>query len=607
MGWFGKKFEDGSRTVLAMYQDSAGRRRKFLLGGVVLLAVLGAGGYGLARYMNAKTTERVGTSWVALQGCLLGDALKPGEKPSLRFRAIQLSAMTQADVARVSAGAEPWPDRCARHAHELREALVASSRTQEGRADLGSWSAKLATALRSGVAFQQDLSDVIDRTWERAAQEGLSAVGGTAPAVPPPPPASPLTVDMLRDVKPIVKGAADLKTLALETHPASVVRFLFEDKEGPDRYLLCSVSAANATGSCSALPASVVASPVGLQLLGTADDDADVLLFAGKRGSEGVFRSGSGERVEAVTSLGGYAAKDGFVALLGYDESTRRLELVRKTGASPAQKLPVVPDLKLADPTRDAALLWNHIVYRGANSFNETWLGSVDVRAAPAGPGTPAPIGVLAEPGPSQPDPDAPFEITGCRSSGLTVARVRGKQSEFLSFLVGDRWTKPVQVVGYGGVLNCRKADASLTRVDIPRSEGMLSAVITQTRCTPAVCSTESITLGDLLKGELTLAPVASILAAELDGKLSVVWTGGERGGLRMRLAPIKDIAKVPDHVLFDDLVKDGQVQKTSTISDLRLVSREKHAVLFLSTQAGTFALRIDRDGSVGVVNFARK
>ncbi len=607
MGWFNKKFEDGSRTVLLMYQDSAGRRTKFLIGGVALLVLLAGGGYALTRYMGTKATEQVGTSWNALNGCLLGDPLKPGEKPSMRFRAIQLSAMTQADVSRVAAGTEPWPDRCAKHALELHEALVAASRTQEGSADLGSWAEKLATSLHTDAAFQQDLSDVIDQTWAAAAKEGLSATKLATMPAPPPAPAAPLTIDSFAGGKPIVKSATDLKALGLELDPASAVRFLFEDKDGPDRYLLCSIPGTDNRGSCGTLPAAVLASPVGLQLLGTADDDSDVLVFTGNRGSEGVFRSGSGDRIGAATCLGGYAAKDGFSALLAYDEAARRLELIRKTGTSPAQTLPVTTDLKLADPQRDAALLWNHMVYRGTNSYNETWLGAIDVRGSAAGPGAPSQIGLLAEPGPAQPEADSPVEITGCKSSGLTVARVRGRQSEFLTFLVGDRWTKPVQVVGYGGTLNCRKAEASITRVDIPRSEGMLKTVITQHRCTPAACSTESVSLEDMLKGELLLAPVASVLAAELDGKLLVVWTGGDRGGIRMRLAPIKDIAKTPDQIFFDDLVKDGQVQKTSTVSDMRLVSREKYAVLFMSTQAGTFAVRIDRDGAAGLVAMSRE
>ncbi len=64
-----------------------------------------------------------------------------------------------------------------------------------------------------------------------------------------------------------------------------------------------------------------------------------------------------------------------------------------------------------------------------------------------------------------------------------------------------------------------------------------------------------------------------------------------------MRVAPPDKIAKTPDVILFDDLIKDGQVQKASTLFDARLYSRERFAVLVLSTSGGTFLIRIDSEG----------
>jgi hypothetical protein len=43
--------------------------------------------------------------------------------------------------------------------------------------------------------------------------------------------------------------------------------------------------------------------------------------------------------------------------------------------------------------------------------------------------------------------------------------------------------------------------------------------------------------------------------------------------------------------------VKDGQVQKLSTLFDLRLFSRDGYAILLLSTVSGVFAIRIDAEG----------
>jgi len=95
------------------------------------------------------------------------------------------------------------------------------------------------------------------------------------------------------------------------------------------------------------------------------------------------------------------------------------------------------------------------------------------------------------------------------------------------------------------------------------------------------------------------------LTAGDLDGKLLVVWGAGEVGGLRMRLAPADKISKAPDIIVFDDLMKQGAVQKTSTLSDARLFTRERFAVLLLSTSSGTFALRIDPEGKTTPIKFA--
>ena len=107
-----------------------------------------------------------------------------------------------------------------------------------------------------------------------------------------------------------------------------------------------------------------------------------------------------------------------------------------------------------------------------------------------------------------------------------------------------------------------------------------------------------------ILKDRLELAPrEGHIDAVDLNGKVLVAWAAGERGGVRMRLAPADQITKVGDVIVLDDLVKDGQTQKLSALLGLRLFSREGFAVLVLSTVAGVHALRIDDGGKVTPVS----
>jgi hypothetical protein len=101
-----------------------------------------------------------------------------------------------------------------------------------------------------------------------------------------------------------------------------------------------------------------------------------------------------------------------------------------------------------------------------------------------------------------------------------------------------------------------------------------------------------------VLKTQFEFAPRdMKIDAVDLNGKLLIVWAAGDGGGVRMRLAKPGEFERAADTILFDDLVKDGQVQKLSTLFDLRLFSRDGFAILLLSTVSGVYAIRIDAEG----------
>jgi len=51
------------------------------------------------------------------------------------------------------------------------------------------------------------------------------------------------------------------------------------------------------------------------------------------------------------------------------------------------------------------------------------------------------------------------------------------------------------------------------------------------------------------------------------------------------------------DVIALDDLVKDGKVQKSSVLLDMRLAAAEGFAVLLLDTSSGLRALRVSAEG----------
>ncbi|MFO0762856.1 MAG: hypothetical protein U0359_40840, partial [Byssovorax sp.] len=365
----------------------------------------------------------------------------------------------------------------------------------------------------------------------------------------------------------------------------------------PGSPFLCTITAQKA--SCGPLPKAITDTQQGVRLLGTADDEAAPLVFAGKRGASGVYRSDTGEKVEQIFSYGGYAAKDGFSAILGWNEGKDELVLIRKasaTGKPNAEALK--PDFRMGNFYYNAQLLWDQVMLRGVTKSDSRRLFSESLGRGDKALGDPVDIGELTEAGLTEGGPDEPPHIAGCRTAEAMVVRVKGYDNEFVSFLMGGKWSNPVLVPATGGTLSCRKADAAITGVYPSSADSSWKTTVEQRRCTSAGCNYEVVKMEQLLSGMLEFSPKEGrVVAADLDGKMLIVWAAGDRGGVRMRIGSAEQIATSPDIILFDDMVKDGKVQNLSTLFDMRIYSREGYAILVLSTVGGVSAVKIEPDG----------
>jgi len=367
------------------------------------------------------------------------------------------------------------------------------------------------------------------------------------------------------------------------------------------------VRRAAAGATCTALPPAVSASKQGLRLLGTADDGAAPLVFAGNRGSEGIFRADTGEAVEHYYAYGGYAAADGFSAVLGWREKERELVASRKLPGAATTEAKLDPPFRTGNPYYSAQMLWDGVLLRGVTKDNRRRLFALQVARSGNVLGEPVDVGELSEPGLVQGGVDEPPHITGCKTAEAMVARVKGHDNDFMSFRLGGKWSEPVSPELTGGTLSCSKATAAVTRVEPAGDAQSYRTSIRQAHCTSAGCKTEMVRMEQLLHHHMEFAPRdGHVDGVDVDGKLLLVWAAGERGGLRMRFAPIDAIATAPDVILYDDLVKDGQVQGLSTLLDLKLFSREGFALLVVSTVTGVHGLRIDADGKVTPVVVTR-
>ncbi len=561
-------------------------RRLALFAGAGLVAV-GVGLFFVVRSMEAKSQQRIDQAWDQLSRCMVGDApLAAGETAPLRFRNIQLAAMTLPADKRAEAGGLPWPARCAPAAHGLSEALREAGRASKDGKDLSASAEELAKLLKSIDADPviADLSSPVQSVWTLATDAGLTAHPGAAGPAPMAP-AQPMTLASLRPDDAITRSFFGFKNLFDEANPAEAIRFVVEDKSVPESPFVCTVTAASA--ACRKLPAPLAAAN-GLRLLGTSDDGVEPLVFAGNRGSDGVFRSDTGAMIEKMYSYSGQVTRDGAAAILGWDEGTRELRLLRQQPGKAVQTHRVKLDLRIGNFFYSTATLWDQLLVRGVSKEGAIRLLARPVDMSGGEPfGPEQDVGPLGQRGPAG---EGTPHITGCRTSEAIVAKVEGHTDEFLTFKTSTGFSPPVVAPGRGGILSCRGAEATLTQVT--RSS------IIQVRCTPAGCSEKVVEAAEVFGKDKELAVREGFLAgADVDGKLLVIWGAGERGGLRMRLAPAEQLARATDTVLFDDLVQDQKLQKLSTLVEMKLLSRGKLALLLLSTPSGVHAVRIDASG----------
>lgn len=597
----------GPESIDAITADRKRRRRAILIGGLAALVVVGGGGAAALVIGDARASARVDTAWSAFHRCMLGPGLEPNERPSRRMRALQLAGMGLDDKQRAPEKDVPWPARCAPLGHELSTALGDAGR--DDRKALAQKVEALAKALKEPRPFAADLTTHLEEIWPAAEQAGVKLSAASVEG--PPVAAVALTADALAAIEPLAKTSTALAGVHVEPHAAGALRVLVDDRAIPTAPFLCTFTAAPApapaAGTCARLPGALGAARQGLRLIATADDDAAPLVFAGNRGSEGVFRADTGAQIDALYSYGGYAASDGFASVLGWNEAKREPVLVRAAKAGAPERVTLQPGFEVGNYYYSSQLLWDQVLLRGVKG-GERRLFAEEVRRAGAPLGDPVDIGALEEPGLVTGGADEPPHIAGCRTGGDLVVRVKGYNNDFMSFRAGGRWSQPVSPELTGGTLSCGKAGAAITRVEPAGSDNPWKTTVSHVRCTSAGCQRAQARMEQMLPGGRELAPrEGKVDAVDLDGKLLVVWAAGERGGVRMRLAPTDQIAAARDVVVYDDLVKEGRVQPLSTLFDLRLLSREGFAVLLLSTTAGVHAIRVEPDGKIAPLPVAWK
>lgn len=179
--------------------------------------------------------------------------------------------------------------------------------------------------------------------------------------------------------------------------------------------------------------------------------------------------------------------------------------------------------------------------------------------------------------------------------------RAKGWQNTFVSFFLAGRWTAPVESKGLRGQLQCGAGEAIISRVWGGPIGGRFKGGIVQSRCTVSGCAERTIDMNKMTGDTNDVLPreQKDLRAVDVDGKLLVVWSAGDRGGLRMRLAPADQIASATDTIVFEDHLRDGSYRVESTLVDFQLLPAPGGAVLLLGTVDGVYAHFVDASGKL--------
>lgn len=197
---------------------------------------------------------------------------------------------------------------------------------------------------------------------------GLAAVDETFSSSVPPaseslPPAVPGVESLPTNAVLSKKGTA-LGRSYTEDNPGPSMPVLI-DEEGLPAPLLCVFKAESETTTCRSLTELSAVRGHGLRMLGTSDPEAPEIVFAGRRGSEGIFTAGSAKPIDRLYSYGGYSARDGRVSVLGWDQEGKTIVLVQHAQDGKTTRTPLKPNFRVGNYFYGSQLLWEQVLVRG--------------------------------------------------------------------------------------------------------------------------------------------------------------------------------------------------------------------------------------------------
>ena len=584
-----------STKLLLVELGSEKRWKRLAVIGALGAGALGGLAFGVMRVLDSRDTAARDAAWSSLNTCLLGDPLKDGETPVSRISNIQLGILGVPMEKRSKQPSDPaWPALCATQAFALQE--------HTGSTPLGEAAKALAVALKSDATATADLRAQVEPVYREAAALKLEAKPATD-TTPAPKPASPLfSSDAFRALPKFLSGTFSLSSVRDVPSSGQKIHFLIDQHDMPEGPVLCTATSTDPSVHCLKIPPAVATLSPGLRLLGTTEDAARPFYFAGDRGQLGIFPPEGRGAIDAAVTLGASAHADGSIALLLRRDTGKDVRLVvhPATGLAIERSLLQPTDL---DPAGQVGLSWDWIIYKGAaKAGTPSHLFARKIEGAPGNASPAIDVGEIDEPAPAdKADKDTPIVV--CRGEEGMSVRVRGARVDTLAIFAGGRWGAPVKLSTRGGALTCRGIEAVTTSIEHAIEVDKDYATVSQSRCNSSGCTPVSVPLKTMLAGvgEIVPADASGIVAADVGGKLAILWNGGPLGGLRMRFGAADRMKEAVDTIVADGREGGGEA-KLSSFVGLKILPGNGFAVVLVNTTSGVKAFRLDSAGTMAAL-----
>ena len=363
--------------------------------------------------------------------------------------------------------------------------------------------------------------------------------------------------------------------------------------------------------------AAVAAEAGSLRPWGTRDAGGAALVFAGDRGTAGIYEVDSGERlaIDLAHPVYGASTSPAGVDLVGWSFLVPEIRLFHLDPTHKMTETPLLTRAAAGDPDYNVGLFWG--VFVSKRFTNEAPGLRLRVRDISGGvPGMEVDLGQIGE----VPRFEAAGEqaehahVSACRTKGAMALRIRGWDADYFSFrqppasakadpAASREWSRPVELFGSGGTMSCRPGEVTLVDARGHVEGRRYEPVVTESRCTPDLCRTETLQTREVFADNLDVTPrgargLNELEVAAIDGKVLLVWRAGDIGGLRMRFGKLAQLSRREDVVLFDDHVEHDTLRRESTLKDFHVRAVAGGALVLLETIAGTFVYRIDARGA---------